>query len=43
MLLLLLVNDNNDDYVNDFIWYYVRISVVLFIILGFLVIVKFEE
>lgn len=43
MLLLLLVNDNNDDYVSDFIWYYVRISVVLFIILGFLVIVKFEE
>lgn len=43
MLLLLLVNDNNDDYANDFIRYYARISVVPLTTLGPPVIVKFEE
>lgn len=41
--MLLLINDNNDDYANDFIRYYVSISVVPPTTLGPPVIVKFEE
>ena len=39
----MLINDNHDDYANDFISYYVSVSVSPLTTLGLPVIVKFEE